>query len=183
MEELIEKAKKGDRDAFTKLIMDVENDLYKIAKTRITNEADIEDAIQETMIESYKSIKKLREPKKFKKWLITILINKCNRIYRKKSRKDISIDEYDLDKFLITYTPREIENDLNFYSLLKQLKYEERIVIILYYMEQYSVKDIKEILHMNENTIRTNLYRARQKIKNNYEGGVKWINMKKLLQI
>ncbi len=172
MEELIEKAKKGDRDAFTKLIMDVENDLYKIAKTRITNEADIEDAIQETMIESYKSIKKLREPKKFKKWLITILINKCNRIYRKKSRKDISIDEYDLDKFLITYTPREIENDLNFYSLLKQLKYEERIVIILYYMEQYSVKDIKEILHMNENTIRTNLYRARQKIKNNYEGGV-----------
>ena len=136
MEELIEKAKKGDRDAFTKLIMDVENDLYKIAKTRITNEADIEDAIQETMIESYKSIKKLREPKKFKKWLITILINKCNRIYRKKSRKDISIDEYDLDKFLITYTPREIENDLNFYSLLKQLKYEERIVIILYYMEQ-----------------------------------------------
>lgn len=172
MEELIEKAKKGDRDAFTKLIMDVENDLYKIAKTRITNEADIEDAIQETMIESYKSIKKLREPKKFKKWLITILINKCNRIYRKKSRKDISIDEYDLDKFLITYTPREMENDLNFYSLLKQLKYEERIVIILYYMEQYSVKDIKEILHMNENTIRTNLYRARQKIKNNYEGGV-----------
>ena len=172
MEELIEKAKKGDRDAFTKLIMDVENDLYKIAKTRITNEADIEDAIQETMIESYKSIKKLREPKKFKKWLITILINKCNRIYRKKSRKDISIDDYDVDKFLITYTPREIENDLNFYSLLKQLKYEERIVIILYYMEQYSVKDIKEILHMNENTIRTNLYRARQKIKNNYEGGV-----------
>ena len=82
MEELIEKAKKGDRDAFTKLIMDVENDLYKIAKTRITNEADIEDAIQETMIESYKSIKKLREPKKFKRWLITILINKCNRIYR-----------------------------------------------------------------------------------------------------
>lgn len=172
MEELIEKAKKGNRDAFTKLIMNVENDLYKIAKTRITNESDIEDAIQETMIESYKSIKKLREPKKFKKWLITILINKCNRIYRKKYRKDISIDEYDLDKFLVSYTPTEIENDLNFYSLLKQLKYEERIVVILYYMEQYSVKDIKEILHMNENTIRTNLYRARQKIKNNYEGGM-----------
>lgn len=50
-----------------------------------------------------------------------------------------------------------LENDLNFYSLLKQLKYEERIVIILYYMEQYSVKDIKDILHMNENTIRANL--------------------------
>ena len=41
--------------------MNLENDLYKIAKTRITNEADIEDAIQETLIEVYKSIKKLRE--------------------------------------------------------------------------------------------------------------------------
>lgn len=172
MEELIEKAKKGNIEAFTQLIMNLENDLYKIAKTRITNEADIEDAIQETLIEVYKSIKKLREPQKFKKWLITILINKCNRIYRKKHKKDISIDEYNLDKILINYNSSDIENDLNFYSLLKQLKYEERIVIILYYMEEYSVKDIKDILHMNENTIRTNLYRAKQKIKNNYEGGI-----------
>lgn len=173
MEELIEKVKKGDVDAFTQLIMSLDNELYKIAKTRITNEADIEDAIQETLIEVYKSIKKLRDAQKFKKWIITILINKCNKIYRKKHKKDISIDEYDLDKILINYNYSDIENDLNFYSLLKQLKYEERIVIILYYMEQYSVKDIKDILHMNENTIRTHLYRARQKIKNNYEGGIK----------
>lgn len=172
LEELIEKEKKGNIEAFTQLIMNLENDLYKIAKTRITNEADIEDAIQETLIEVYKSIKKLREPQKFKKWLITILINKCNRIYRKKHKKDISIDEYNLDKILTVYNSSDIENELNFYSLLKQLKYEERIVIILYYMEQYSVKDIKDILHMNENTIRTNLYRAKQKIKNNYEGGI-----------
>lgn len=173
MEELIEKVKKGDVDAFTQLIMSLDNELYKIAKTRITNEADIEDAIQETLIEVYKSIKKLREAQKFKKWIITILINKCNKIYRKKHKKDISIDEYNLDKILINYNYSDIENDLNFYSLLKQLNYEERIVIILYYMEQYSVKDIKDILHMNENTIRTHLYRARQKIKNNYEGGIK----------
>lgn len=173
MEELIEKVKKGDVDAFTQLIMSLDNELYKIAKTRITNEADIEDAIQETLIEVYKSIKKLREAQKFKKWIITILINKCNKIYRKKHKKDISIDEYNLDKILINYNYSDIENDLNFYSLLKQLNYEERIVIILYYMEQYSVKDIKDILHMNENTIRTHIYRARQKIKNNYEGGIK----------
>lgn len=173
MEELIEKVKKGDVDAFTQLIMSLDNELYKIAKTRITNEADIEDAIQETLIEVYKSIKKLREAQKFKKWIITILINKCNKIYRKRHKKDISIDEYNLDKILINYNYSDIENDLNFYSLLKQLNYEERIVIILYYMEQYSVKDIKDILHMNENTIRTHLYRARQKIKNNYEGGIK----------
>ena len=51
--------------------------------------------------------------------------------------------------------------------MLKDLKYEEKIVIILYYLEQYSIKDIKEILKMNENTVTTHLYRARQKIKKN----------------
>ena len=57
LEELIEKVKKGDVDAFTQLIMSLDNELYKIAKTRITNEADIEDAIQETLIEVSKQKK------------------------------------------------------------------------------------------------------------------------------
>ena len=167
MEELIQKAKKGDKEAFTKLILEISNDLYKIAKTRITNTQDIEDAIQETMIEALKSIKKLKDITKFKKWIIKILINKCNRIYRKKYKKDISINEYDLDKYLITNNYKEIEDDINFYLLIKDLKYTERIIIILYYMEDYSVKEIKEILGMKESTINTNLFRARQKIKKN----------------
>ena len=172
MEELIEKAKRGNKDAFTSLIMGIENDLYKIEKTRINNEADIDDAIQETMIEAYRNIKKLREPQKLKKWVITILVNKCNKIYRKKYKKDVSIEEYDLDKYIVSNNYSRVDDDLNFYSLLKKLKYEERIIIILYYMEQYPINDIKDILKMNENTVRTHLYRARKKIKENYEKGV-----------
>ena len=152
--------------------MGIENDLYKIAKTRINNEADIDDAIQETMIEAYRNIKKLREPQKLKKWVITILVNKCNKIYRKKYKKDVSIEEYDLDKYIVSNNYSRVDDDLNFYSLLKKLKYEERIIIILYYMEQYPINDIKDILKMNENTVRTHLYRARKKIKENYEKGV-----------
>lgn len=172
MDELIEEAKNGNKEAFTSLIMEIENDLYKIAKTRISNEADIDDVIQETMIEAYRNIRKLREPKKFKKWVITILVNKCNKVYKRKYKKDVSIDEYDLDKYIVSNNYKNIDDDLNFYSLLKKLKYEERIVIILYYMEQYSIKDIKEILKMNENTVKTHLFRARKKIKENYEKGV-----------
>ena len=49
------------------------------------------------LFETYKSIKKLNSPNKFKKWVITILINKCNRIYRRKYKNYVSIDEYNLD--------------------------------------------------------------------------------------
>ena len=162
MEELVVKAKKGDKEAFTQIVLILKEDLYKIAKTRITNEADIEDAIQETMIEAYKSIKKIKDVSKIKQWIIKILINKCNRIYRRKYKKDISIDEYNLDK--------DVENDLSFYSLLKNLNYKERIILTLYYMEEYSVKEIKEITKMNENTINTCLHRARKKIKEDIGG-------------
>lgn len=167
MEELIKKAQKGDTEAFTQIVLELENELYKIAKTRLTNESDIQDAIQETMIETFKSIKKL------KKWLIKILINKCNRIYKKKYKKDISIDEYNLENYIILNDYKNIEDDLDFYRLIKILKYEERIIIILYYMEQYTVSEIKTILGINENTIRTHLFRARQKIKDNYKGEIK----------
>ena len=70
MEELIQRAQHNDKEAFTQIILELDNELYKIAKTRITNEADIQDAIQETMIETYKSIKKLKDPKKFKRWIL-----------------------------------------------------------------------------------------------------------------
>lgn len=121
------------------------------------------------MIETYKSIKKLNDPNKFKKWVIKILINKCNRIYRRKYKTDISIDEYNVET-LKSNNIIDVENKLNFYDIIKILNYEERLIIILYYMEDYSVKEIKSILKMNENTINTHLYRARQKIKTNYGG-------------
>lgn len=165
MKELIKKAQKGDKNAFTDIILQIRNDLYKIAKTRISNDDDIEDLIQDTMIETYKYIKKLREPEKFKMWVIKILVNKCNKLYKKKYRKDISIDEYNLENYIILNTQKDIEDDLNFYYLIKNLKYEERIVLVLHYMEQYSVKDISKILKINENTVKTHLYRAREKIK------------------
>ena len=122
------------------------------------------------MIEVYKSIRKLKEPEKFKKWTIKILINKCNRIYRRKYKDDVSIDDENTIK-LNANSIDDIENNIDFNDLIQDLKYEERIIATLYYMEEYSVKEIKDILKMNENTINTHLFRARQKLKNKYMGG------------
>lgn len=175
MEELIKKAQNGDTEAFTHIILSLEDDLYKIAKTRIRSDADIDDIIQETMIETYKSIKKLKNPQKLKMWVIKILINKCNKLYKKKYKNDISIDEYDLDNFLIVNNQKNIDEDLNFYYLIQNLKYEERIILILYYMQQYTTKEIEHILKIKQGTIKTHLYRARQKIKDTLENqGIKF---------
>lgn len=61
MEKLIEKAKKGDKESFTKLMLLVEKELYHVAKARLKSDDDIYDAIQETAIIAYKNIRKLKE--------------------------------------------------------------------------------------------------------------------------
>ena len=70
---------------------------------------------------------------------------------------------------LISDNVNNIEADMDFYYLLNGLNYNERIVIILFYIEDYSIKDIAKILKTNENTIKTRLRRAKGKIKDNYE--------------
>lgn len=171
MEELIKRAKEGEKEAFTQAILLIKNDLYKIAKVRTSNEDDIQDIIQETMMDAYKYIKKLKETSKFKSWIIKILINNCNKYYKKYYVQE----NYDLEfyKESIKYNNDQqlIEDTLDFYEMIKQLKYEERIIIVLYYGEKYTTKEISNILSVNENTIKTRLSRAKEKIKNTYKGG------------
>ncbi len=61
MEELIIRSKNGDERAFTELILNMKNELYRIGKTRLNDDNDISDAIQETMINSYKHLRKLKD--------------------------------------------------------------------------------------------------------------------------
>lgn len=170
MENLINEAKKGNKEAFTQLIISMEQDLYKIARMRFSCEADIEDAVQETIIQTFRSIKKIKSPEYFKTWIIKVLINKCNKIYRKKEKyleyiEELSddTDSYDDNDILIS--------KLDFYTLIKHLNYKERIAIILYYSEDLTTKQISKILKEPESTIRNRISRAKIKIKKIYDKG------------
>lgn len=132
MIELIKEAKEGNREAFTKLICDIRHDLYKIARVRLSCDADIEDAIQETIIETFKSIKKLKNNELFEQWIIKVLINKCNKIYKKKKRANISYENLNLDDFYIADNKNKVEDDIDFYYMLNGLNYDERIAIIYF---------------------------------------------------
>lgn len=149
------------------------NDLYKIAKARLKNNDDVYDAIQETMLIAFKKIKKLNEPLSFKSWLIKILISRSNNLYSKKNtKKIISLDE--VENYRIEYSNLEnSEAILDFNFICKNLKYEDRIIIILHYMEKFTDKEIGEILSLKENTVKTKGTRAIQQIKNIVKGGEK----------
>lgn len=168
MEDLVEKAKKGDNEAFTSLILSLENDLYSIAKMRVKNEDQINDILQETMLATYINLPKLKENKYFKTWIIKILINKCNKSFNYK--KIVSLEENDIDKYVGI---NEIQNKkLDFEDIISFLNKEEKTILTLYYYLSYTTKEIAQILNKREGTITSKISRAKQKIKNKYKGEV-----------
>lgn len=152
----------------------LKSDLYKIAKARLKNDEDIYDVIQETMIEAFNSIKKLRQIDCFKSWIIKILINKSNNLYKKKSKNRVipfeEIENYNYSNNDLN----SIEETLDFEFICKNLNYNDRIIMILYYTEKYTDKEIGKILNLKENTVKTKRVRAKQKIKNILKLGGKY---------
>ena len=151
------------------LIYEIRHELYKIARCRLSCEDDIEDAVQETMIETFKSIKKLRKQESYKKWIIKILINKCNHIYKKNKDRNVSFENVEV-KTIYQNKYEQLE-ELDFYSILNGLKYEERMILTLFYLEDYSIKEISKVMKLNENTVKTKLKRGKDKIRINYGKG------------
>lgn len=170
MEELIEKAKKGDEEAFTELIISLETDLYRIAKMRLSCEDDINEAVQETIIQAFKSIKKVRYPEYFKTWIIRVLINNCNRVYKTLNRSE-EIEKIKEEKNAYQLDEEQSISKLDFNILIKTLNYKEKISLTLYYSENLTTKEISKILKEPESTIRNRISRAKIKLKNLYKGG------------
>lgn len=167
MEELIEKAKKGDKDSFNKLMITVEKELYHVAKARLKNDDDVYDAIQETTIIAYKNIEKLKENQYFKTWIIRILINETNLIYKR--NKKINLIPFEEIMNVQKNNSQSIENadvKLDFNFICNKLKEEDRTIIILYYMDRFTDREIGKILNLKVNTVKTKRMRAIQKIKN-----------------
>ena len=89
MKDLITRSLEGDHNSYIELIKLFQVELYKIAYSQLDNIEDINDALQETIITSYKKLNTLKDYNFFKTWIIRILINKCHDIYRKKEKQHI----------------------------------------------------------------------------------------------
>ena len=163
--QLIKKAQKGNKEAFNELILYYEKDLYNIAKSRLHNEDDVCDVVQETILIAYHSVRKLLNPSKFKIWLIKILINECNKLY--KSQKN---NLYDIDDKSHSIIYEKNDSNLEFLNLMEVLDSVEKNIFILYYQEGYTTKEISKILNIKQNTILSKLSRGKEKIKNTLKG-------------
>lgn len=163
MEKLVQKAKQHDKTAFTVLIEQNTKSMYKVAKAILKNDEDVADALQDTILTCWEKIGTLEKNEFFKTWLIRILINKCNVIYRQKVSwvSEEQFPEYSVSENQYTY--------VEWCQLLECLEEKYRIVIVLYYVEGFKVREIARILKVSESTVKGRLVTAREKVEKLYQ--------------
>lgn len=160
---MVQKAKKGDAEAFIILCETYQNVLYYSAYKILSNEEDIKDCLQETEIKAWQKIKTLKNEQAFYSWIFKIMINIAKNILREKT---YSVDFQDQNMNDV-----QENNSLSFLNdELDSLPDIYKIPLILYYYSGFDIKEIAEQLNLSSNTVKTRLSRGKQKIRISLEG-------------
>jgi RNA polymerase sigma-70 factor (ECF subfamily) len=160
-----------DRDAWLEIIMDEYGErLTKLAYNYVKDWKLAEDIVQDVFIACYKNYDKIDEVISFKSWIYRLAINKSKDVLKSSAFRKVvmnsslytlfSSKELSPEKDLLK---RSEEEFLSLCVLSLPVKYRE--VVTLYYYEECSIEEIKGILEVNHNTIKTRLSRGRMKLK------------------
>lgn len=161
VENLVEKSKRGDVNAFGDLYEIYSVDMYRFACYYTGSKSLAEDCVSEAVLIAFRKIVELRNVASFKSWLFRILRNCCAEAFRKHSR-EISAENSDSDVHSFDENSNE---KISLQSALMKLSDDERELIILYYYNGYTSKEISLMLTMNENTVRSKISRGTEKLK------------------
>ena len=145
-----------DKKTFGELILKNEIELYRIAKSILKKDDDCADAVQEAIVKAFEKLHTLRQDAFAKTWMIRILIHECYRIASQRKK------EYLLNEEI---PDCRNENYGQLYLALEKLEMKFRIVLVLHYLEGYEVEEIAKILNIPKGTVKSRLYRGREKMR------------------
>lgn len=149
-----------DRADYERIVRKHMDTIYRIAVSYTKNPADADDIVQQTFVKLLSRRDSFTDAEHEKRWLIRVCVNECNSFFSSFWRKNV--DSMDAISKEPEFTMKE-SSDL--YEAIKQLPQKCSIVIYLFYYEGYSTKEIAEILHIREATVRTRLVRARKLLR------------------
>lgn len=165
----LEKAMAGDKEAFSRIIIQNKESMYKTAIVILKNEDDAYDALQEALIKMYRNISKLQNKEMFKYWSKRIIINSCYDLINK-NKKVVNITTKLTENY--DETVEDIYNcEDELVKILENIEPDLRLTVTLYYYDELSIKEISKVLNIPEGTVKSRLARARGKLYDILKGG------------
>jgi len=157
---LVERARRGDRQAFADLARASGARLDATARLILRDPDLAQDAVQETLIRAWRSLPGLRDPDAFDHWLHALVAHACLELIRKRKRRVIEVELSPADDPSTLDTSGLIADRDQLERALDRLEPEIRAVVVLYYYLDLPLARIADVLGIPVGTVKSRLHRS-----------------------
>ena len=174
-ESLAELVQSGDTEKFGILMERYQAKLFRYGKKFISSEDNIEDVVQDVFIKAYQNIKSFDINQRFSPWIYRIAHNTYINSIKKSSTGPLYLFDFDTvlshtvteDPIVREREQKEVKEIVD--KGLKEVEPKYREILVLYYIEDLSYKEISEILHIPIGTVGVRIMRAKEILKEKYK--------------
>ena len=170
-QELVERARHGDRHAFDRLVASRLTPTFRLARAIVGDTRDAEDATQDAFLSAWRNLPRLREPAKFDAWFGRIVVNEARMTLRRRGRvMTVPVDAIDVyhDDERRSAVPSAHDPSIDaighgdaLQRAIDRLTAEQRTILALHHLEERPVADIAVLLGVPVGTAKWRLHEAR----------------------
>lgn len=160
IESVVEQVKAGDKQSYREIILQFERQMYTYCYYILKNHTETEDAVQEIFIRAYENLHQYSRQVSFSAWLYKMAYHHLINIKKKQSRLLKLVEDYKEQQPVLQVSHHESM----VYELLTYLTSEERHILLLKAVEQYTFEEISEIMDLKAATVRKKYERLRRKL-------------------
>ena len=153
-----------NKEELSKLILENQKEMYVLACSILKNQADAQDAVSECIVRAFENRTSLKKRTSARSWLMKILINVSRSAITKRQKVVLFADPEQYEQ-----EPETAEDHL--WSVILELPENVRVVMVLYYYEGFSVREISTLLDIPEGTTKTRLSSGRKQLAKWREDG------------
>jgi len=163
--DLVERARRGDHDAFSVLARAAIPRLDVTARLIIRDREAAQDAVQEALVRIWHDLPDLRDPDRFTAWMYRILVNACNHELRRKRRRVLEIELDPLIGLPVPDGSASLAERDAIERGFRRLDPEQRAIVVLNLYLGYSIPEVADILAVPQGTAKSRLHRALSKLR------------------
>lgn len=156
------------KERYESLVALLYQDVFRYAFWICKNKPLAEDLVQETFLRAWRALDSLQNDKAAKAWLFTILRRENARLYERYRPELVDIDGQTIADSGESEPDSTMDREL-LHAAINRLESEYREPLLLQVIGGFSGKEIAEILDLNNNTVMTRLFRARAKLKDDFD--------------
>ncbi|MEO8429846.1 MAG: RNA polymerase sigma factor [Verrucomicrobiota bacterium] len=169
----VQEARAGEPDAWDTLFKRYQLPLYVYVFELVRDEQTSLDIVQETFVSASRYIHGLHEDEKFGSWLFSIAHQRCIQRWRKQNNEETSVEEQGDNSIDEADGPLDLlikkEQEEIFMNLVHQLPLPQRSVLLLFFVEDFSLEEIASITGAQIGTVKSRMHYAKKAFRKLYE--------------